>query len=1142
MEDITWGGSVRPLVTESAVAPFANPFKGGQNEALMILEDHQLVHLERSAAGWVMTPVNRSQNTAVDEVVVAIAPNGVVWALFVTRDLKLVTAYLTNEGWKVDPTVLNNWTKIRVVYTSPAPTRTPVVYGHHSSNQEALKFVILGHDNKWQSRWAQMPAGFSLQNAVVSLYPDDVNDGLPTRFRMTCLQRIRRGPVDDGPYFEVFRGSVVEPSEPWSVKEFGRMLNYEVADAVVSPLQRVVFCTLYVEKEKARFGMMTSRGEGQTFKSYFLPLPGVPYFGAQWVVFFDANQLAHVYGVGDSLCVLHQTGWELGTVDGNKFLLPTWTKGTREDTKEAVYVAVPFAKDVFRHYLDSYPDSSPTLLAIHPNYELTLYTQDLSTGRWTSEPVRPTSNARPLAAPSYRTQATLVDANGVPVPNYAIQLTAKSYARVNVGGTVHFLTPGVAVEIKTDRLGRAIFSTLADGLTTPSLVLNAPALVDGVVIKPDAPVQNYLAGTGTLPLRPGLTGEVLRDAGVVPSWTGKPEPVQVVESIKTYFLAAGPKPVRSDNAGFIIQTFDPSRPAYLAFDSRADLETELAQHRLHELYGGVLDDLKQSLEDLWHGIKSGAAKIVKVAFAAAEGVVKFSLWVGGKVVELYNIIIRSFRDAADVTMALFNQLGASIQSVVAWLQSLFNFKDIWDTKTALDEDGIRRFTGFMRTEVLGHFPPSSIKALIEERRAKVFEALDSFEKEFSGRTLQDLPGWTPGLAMQLFAPENVLFSSPHGSVTRTDVDGPQSNWFFDALLPYDASIPLGQMQPGLEPIWDKFRSVFEKQDYSFDVEFKEKFLKLLDINNPSSLARATVKGIIEILKWASGKILDLAVALVDALFTVAETTLRYADELLNTPIEFRPIVDLVEWVYKQAHSNEPAPPPPPKLTLGGLSALIVAFPATVAWKLAVGDPNSGPFPGGKLPRPGQLSNPSPGQACLLVGGTIQMTYTILDITNDIKSTNLTAAMAIYSELCMPMLIWPTAAGIPFTFSSTETPLQQFFRIANWIPGCCYPVLDILFLGLSYRSLARNVEPVGQTCLWLLGTFNWVMGFAESIVTAETSTPAGITANILSPLSPAAQLLRLLGKNDPEALAVKLVTNLLSDGGGGAARIAAACGR
>jgi hypothetical protein len=307
----------------------------------------------------------------------------------------------------------------------------------------------------------------------------------------------------------------------------------------------------------------------------------VPYF-EQSVTFFDANQLAHVYGIDGSrtVSVLHQTGWEQGTLDGVSCLLPTWTKGTREDTKKTVYVAVPFTKEALRLHLDPFPDSSPTLLVVHWNSQqsdigdLTLYTQDLLTGRWSIEPVRLASGARQVAVPCYRTQATLVDASGVPVPDYAMRLTARSYVQVNIAGTAHLLTPGSAVEIKTDRLGRAIFSTLAYGLTTPSLVLNAPALPDGVVIKPDGPVQNYLAGTGTLPLRPKLTGEVLRDAGVVPSWDGKPSPNDVVASIEDLFKAAAAKPLRSRNAGFMIQTFDPSRPAYRTFASREELTAE----------------------------------------------------------------------------------------------------------------------------------------------------------------------------------------------------------------------------------------------------------------------------------------------------------------------------------------------------------------------------------------------------------------------------------------------------------------------------------------------------------------------------------------------------------------------------------------
>ena len=84
-------------------------------------------------------------------------------------------------------------------------------------------------------------------------------------------------------------------------------------------------------------------------------------------------------------------------------------------------------------------------------------------------------------------------------------------------------------------------------------------------------------------------------------------------------------------------------------------------------------------------------------------------------------------------MALFNQLDATIQSVVSWLQSMFNFKDIWDTKTALEVDGLKRLPDYIRTELLAKVPPASIKNYLNEYRAKALDGLQAFAKEASIR-------------------------------------------------------------------------------------------------------------------------------------------------------------------------------------------------------------------------------------------------------------------------------------------------------------------------------------------------------------------------------------------------------------------------
>jgi hypothetical protein len=145
-----------------------------------------------------------------------------------------------------------------------------------------------------------------------------------------------------------------------------------------------------------------------------------------------------------------------------------------------------------------------------------------------------------------------------------------------------------------------------------------------------------------------------------------------------------------------------------------------------------------------------------------------------------------------------------------------------------------------------------------------------------------------------------------------------------------------------------------------------------------------------------------------------------------------------------------------------------------------------------------------------------------------------------TQMAAHVLIWPTPEGVPFTSKSSEEPLQQFFRWFNWGPGLVYVASDALFYLIGWngkKQLARQVEPLGIMVLFSFGTINLIAGVGESVVTQPTVTGAGIAANVLSPLSPAAQILRISGSGrpNPYALAIKLATNVLSDVGGGIAR-------
>lgn len=1162
-QDVTFGDKLDlHLSGPSSVTLFANPYSGGQIEALVISAEKELKHLKRSATGWVLEPLVSNAQTKAKEVVATVGPDGSVYAHYIKAEGadvdRLAIAYLRENGsWQhsgFGPTYTKD---LKVIYTSATPMRAPIVYGLNPRNDKELMI----------SQWAYSPNGGHYRTQLIKL-PDQSRNFAGCEIALypivddTTLSTDNRSfrlfsrPISDYLIHQYIVHGNVFPS-PATIEYLGGVLEPPTSSIVTAGAidRLIVGLNKYAKAPfKGQMHVVGTFKKDKDLKIYSAEVTGVAFNKA--IAWFDSETLMHIYGIDDAgvISVLRQTGWETETVSGPidemYRTFPVWTQAVvKGGEKTATNVAVPVEKEAALFFVDAHPDSSPTLFVVKKNGDIVLSTQDFLTGQWWTESVRLAPTAVPLPHPitCYRTQVSLVDASGIPLANYPMRVTANSLVQVRIAGIDSLLAPGAELELKTDTLGRATFCTMADSITTPSLVLSAAGLASGLILRPDGPIQDYLAGRGSLPLREKLTGKVLEQSALVPSWKDRPTPDQVVKSFQDVFsIAAGTPP--PNMAGFVIQTHDASRPTYEAFTTTQDLNTAWQLHSTHASYAGWLEELKNILSDLWKGIVAGAVKVASFAVDVASKTFRLIIKLGDKLIELGRFIIQSFKDAADAVMAVFNSLDAKMEDVVKWLRALFNFKDIWETKSALDNDALKRLPDYIRTTLLTQFPPSKIKDHLTVQRSNLFAALETFTKKFPGKTLQDLNGQESISPSRLLAPETVLLRTPQGTVRRSDMDGPQANWLSDALMPFATLIPQGPVESKLEPIWTELQAVFKGLDYSFDAEFKEKFNALFDVNNPGSLGTVVVTGIVDILKWVFNKIFDILIALVDIGYKLIDQTMQYLHELTNTPVQIPPLVSLVDWIYKQATVNQPDAPPPPPLTLGGLISLVFAFPATLTWKLAAGDANSTPFPGGKLPHAGQANESVTGEAgnaCLLVGGTIQTLYTTLDIANDMGSTPFTAIAAILAELYMPILIWPTADGIPFSTHSTEPDITQAFRWLNWVPGIVYLASDSLFFlgGASgKKELARDAEPVGQVILWLFGTLNLIAGVAES-ATVKNVTAASVCANILSPLSPAAQLLRLLSGGKPgQLLAVKLCTNVLSDAGGGFARVAAACGR
>jgi hypothetical protein len=1138
----------------SPVALFPNLHRGWIEEALVIELGGQLVHLKRTRTGWETAKVADHAK----EVVVAISPDNVVWAFFTDEHDDLNMRRLNEKDtWEPDANYPKRpfWKYLKVTYSAPTPIRRPVVYGLHTQKNTHVQYFRweVRFVPSWKMRNGILEDGTTLQDADVTIYPiaDQFSQHQRT-YQMYATDRLRK--YDSVRYFEIGWGASDDSDA--KISPFGLIYQPGWRPKVVTvvPVDRT---GILINLSNFLMTFASAGGPAHVLDSYSWRIGGATF--AQAKAMIDSSSLIHVYSISPTgiLSVLHQTGWtnvHWTRGGGAAVTTPTWPtlKGST-----AIF-APAIDENVLSIFVDPYPDSSPNVLIVKEG-GLTLFTQDLVSGRWWTEPVRLSSSAaedqHELSV--YRTQVTLVDQAGRPVPFHKLRVSAESLVQVKVDDEIHFIGPTAAIDVTTNLVGRVVFSVPASGLTTPQLTITAPDLASGVILKADAPIQRYLAGTGTLPLKEKLTGTVLRQASVngkplVPKWDGV-DPDALVKNIGDVFGAAkqtgllgpqdGPR-----SAGFVIQCYDSNRPAHRQLATAEEIAAELEILRQHPSYGGIVEDTKQFLEDLWEGIKRGVVRLKAAIVNLAGRVAHLVVFIGQELVEIGQYIIDTVRDAAMVVMAMFNTLEASIQGVVDWLKSLFDWKAIWDAKTVL-EDGVGRLAGYARSELLGKLDPTKIKQLLDPARIQVKQQLEQIRQAHRGQSFRDLPGWDQYRPKAPHAPDAVLLATPNGMVTRADIEGATSSWFWDAVLPYAPRIPGGPVVDSLKPIFNELLGEFNRLDWTPVTRSKDFLASMLSARQTDDLGRLPIDDVIDFALTFVDAFFLLIEGAARVLYTLVDKTLEAIGGLLGTKIDIAPLVSLVHWVHKQAHPNEE----PKDLTIAGLSSLLIALPATLACKLVNG-PNAWLFrPGassGWAPEAGVAAGGGSFNPWVFVAGVAQVFYCIVDVINDVnfvKKKGLgglaVGGVTIVIEGLMVMCVWPTPRGVPFenVFDTGENDTKKMWRLVNWSWSWLYLITDagaFLVPNEDSKSLFRHagdLSVIGQTFSAGFGTLNLITGFGESFFTGDPLA-AGF-ANCLSPLSPFSQLLFLTKSLAP----FKPIVTVLADVGGGASRMASAFG-
>lgn len=1099
-EDTVIGGVMNIAPGRNKVAMFANPFADGAEEMLYIDEQRNLRwarHVNAPNAdvkpeelnGWSIDIVHKGSDLAgVAEVVVAVHPNGSVWFFMID---KIWNGTCTLAAFKLvlDPSVLGgvSWA-LQAVFESNVKKDLQGLSVQYCSNRPATPIVFVTDPSEPRLYW------------YTPLFRDESPLQWHKSGEFRCNDADRNAPMfpgADGPEEQFSQGLAVEAVRLWTLVNGTLYVTSYLPVVDPNPIRLEV---MTLGQQATLVGVWNSpSGAGVVAAS--LPDAGnpralavVPHNAApQWltldqplndiVVWTDASNLLHLYGRAPdrSLNVVHQLGWKPNPMLPPGWVEPAWDQHT--DTQNTIVTTTrPLVGEVATFAVDPFPDDLPSQHVMHqgkpPGESCAIYTQSVRTNFWCKEQVRliPKTLPAPYTVPRYQTRLIVKDSYAAPMSGVPVSLTADVPVDLEVDGRFYRTGSNTPVTLTTDLRGQITLRVVASGLSVSQMYATAPGLSQAATVQMAADVHKFLAGNGTLPNHAGgfnaTTVESAKKADGTPLFpkikkTGAagdwpPSAADVVKWCRGAFSmdtgAALPAEMLAGlGAGeqvlaFTLQTHDPSRPGFQVY-SRAEHLT--AREQALAAKGSFLGEWEDWVGDVWQGIRQDVAAIgevfVDVANRAIELVISFADGLTQRLRAFWDDIV----SAAHAIEGAFVALGAKISEALEWLKWAFDFKDVWDTKTAL-EGSISVIMPFLK-DTLDTFKDFG-GGWLQTKEEDIRKGFATMRAGLGSRSIGGLQA--PSLPDDKKPPTNALI--------KDRMNDPHVSWVSDKMgsagdaptLPGLPKLPGADTDP-----FTKWVTTLQASPGWADLglaidDMGELFTNLFNFSDPQTLMAKEMITILDLFEHVLVGLLEVGNSVLTATIEFMKDMIDLAAQLLATPIEN----DLVNAIYKFVQAS--AGISPDKIgpaTIGGVGLLIASYAPTVLCKVVAGRP---PFPGGKFPSlpftspeksaaisyPGGVLIPPKGWEYLMTWQIFQGVMMALDGPYDVYVD----ATAYYDEGAVPPFLDPPAWFV------------QSCACAHWI---AYALGDFPYLwGNTYPPNHPPDETALPYLSWALSAF------------------------------------------------------------------------
>lgn len=778
---------------------------------------------------------------------------------------------------------------------------------------------------------------------------------------------------------------------------------------------------------------------------------------------------------------------------------------------------IPLQPGVARIYSQPDDPSQATLFVVDTDTTLSVLAKDPTSG-WSLTPVQQ-AYEQVVETTSWVVMIRMLDSNGAGVSGAQFKLSASQpiwYWQPDGSG----LLTGESITMTTDETGVATFSLPTTELD--SATLTAQALSDGgqpvgdpFVITPDTDVRNFLAGQGQLTDIGSLTGSSLlaaqNDDGspLLPGLTSLPTSQQATAAGNTVAamnhiaqLGLGSTPQSATDPRAAKFDLSGSAPTFQTSTDPNAYDSVTAVHGLVDWWNSVEHDAHSVFHAVRHAAVKTEGMITSWSDDTKQWTIQLIVTVTTDVQSAITWTVTTFADAIHAISGFFQTLGADLKKAWDWLKHhILALLKAVGTNAAQLETWLEKAGGEFTTIVDGLEDMSNhfFSNLEDQLHAKI-AYLASVTETMAFGTSAPLPPPTSDTGSSDL--ETIAKGIHEATKIMNFVSG---RWLWHkvkAHLPKidgnggPSSVPAGvSAAPALEALAKSLSDTM----LQFGEQISNIFQSLFD--SVQHMSEASIGTFFSDLDALVCSLLQLADDFIVQILDMAKIALDAIDKFLDYEMSSLPFIGKLLALVRID----------PTITIKHIVALLVAFPATLAYECATG--STAMFPSSGVSKVEGVNDPW-GCGLNWMAYGVQMIWSLADSYEDFNPENSDKWPAIctyidnLSPLALGVLGWPSQpvdGKTPPPFSPTDTggpdgAMIDFFQVLGIAPSLL--AFGVYFFELDSAGTFSTVAVPILNCLTGVGStvltslWNWENDQATE---AKVAGIMGELSYVFSPL-------------------------------------------